>query len=208
MWMIKKITETLLLFLFPSYCYLCKKENGSICIDCIQKRARSIDTPAPFITSIYSFKDPSIKRIIHAIKYFHRKDLIRPLVTPLAKELNARTLSDHVLVPIPMPRLRRYMRGYNHAQAIAYELSLQTNIPVLHDVLVRSQSKKRQVTTRSRKERIKNQHGAFSVTTKNIVAMRIILVDDVTTTGATLLEAREALLHHGALSVEAVTIAH
>ena len=168
---------------------------------------RSYDSPSPVILTLYSFKDEKIKRIIHAIKYFHRKDLIAPLVTPVTQELRSKNLTNFILVPIPMPQLRKYMRGYNHSEAIAHELSIQTLLPVNTTLLQRNSSIKRQVLTRSRKERLKNQHNAFTVK-ENVHGMNILLVDDVTTTGATLLEARKKLIEKGAARVEALALAH
>ena len=108
-----------------------------------------------------------------------------------------------------MPTIRKYLRGYNHTEALATSISNQTHIPVSTTTLVKntSQSKKRQVLTKSRSERLKNQHNAFRIN-GTVLGDKIILIDDVTTTGATLDEARKILLSNGALSVEAFTIAH
>ena len=207
MWMIQKITSRALEIFFPSFCYVCHKEGSTLCKSCLKERKLAYGPPFPYVTVMYSFKDAEIKKIIHAIKYFHRKDLIPPLVEALAYELSKKDIADYTLVPIPMPRLRKYIRGYNHSERIAYELSKQTRIPMINNILTRTSSKKRQVLLHSRSERLKNQHNAFTVT-KEVVGMKIILVDDVTTTGATLLEARKVLLAKGALRVEALTIAH
>lgn len=178
-----------------------------MCISCLSKRTLAVDTPAPYITSIYSFRDPEIKKIVHAIKYFHRKDLIPPLTQKLSEKINESALKNHILVPVPMPLLRKYMRGYNHSEAIAREIAATTNLAMRTDILMRTNTNKRQVVTRSRSERLKNQHGAFTIHSP-VVGMDIVLVDDVTTTGATLNEARANLIAHGARSVRAVTIAH
>ena len=165
--------------------------------------------------SIYSFSDPLIKKVIHAIKYFHRKDLIEPLTEELAKELSKIISSGsynlvpntYLLVPIPMPLLRKYMRGYNQAEIIAIELSKKCSLPLNTKILVRKKSPKRQVTTKTKGERLRNQHNTFEVI-GNTQGKHIILVDDVTTTGATLFEARNVLLKAGANTVRAVTLAH
>jgi competence protein ComFC len=213
MWMIhtslQKITTLLGSIFFPSYCYLCKKEGASLCVTCLTKRARAYDTPSLCITPLYSFKDPAIKKIIHAIKYFHRKDLISPLAEILAKEIALHDSSFSLVIPIPMPRVRKYIRGYNQAEELAQRLSKELDIPCAHDILIRNKklNKKRQVTTHSRAERLQNQHNAF-VVQKEVQGVSIILVDDVTTTGATLLEARRVLLLAGATQVQAYTLAH
>ncbi|MCF7843734.1 hypothetical protein K9M47_02450 [Candidatus Gracilibacteria bacterium] len=106
-----------------------------------------------------------------------------------------------------MPRIRKYIRGYNQAELISLSLSKQCSLPTISNTLIRTSSPKRQVTTKTRGERLKNQHNSFKVI-KDVTGLNIVLVDDVTTTGATLSEARSVLLKAGARSVKAVTIAH
>lgn len=207
MWMVTKTISLLLATFFPPYCYICKTNGFSLCSSCLNSFQKAVDTPYPYIRSVYSFKDPSIKKIIHAIKYFHRKDLLRPLAILMASEITIHKDETYVLIPIPMPRLRTYLRGYNHAEALAQEISTITSLPVMTDILKRAVPKKRQVTARSRKERLKNQHNAFRCDFM-IPGMNIILIDDVTTTGATLRGARNTLLKEGAAHVEAFTVAH
>ena len=159
------------------------------------------------MTSIYSFRDPLVRRAIHAIKYFHRKDLLEPLSKELAHELSQESYKSYTLVPIPMPRLRRYMRGYNQAGLLAEILSKKTSLPFRCDVLVRTHNVARQVRAKERSSRLKNQRGSFRVV-GTVENMNIALIDDVTTTGATINEARKMLLQAGARTVKVFTIAH
>lgn len=212
MWNISNIYSEILKTLFPPKCYVCKKDGESLCESCLRKFGKSVDTPHLYIKSVFSFKDREIKRIIHAIKYYHRKDLVFPLTKILAQELKIDLEKEGqniewVLVPIPMPKIRQYLRGYNQATIIAKELSNLTDIPVKNNFLIRIKSPKRQVSTSTRGERLRNQHNSFKIKgdAKNL---NIILVDDVTTTGATLSEARNILLKSGARNVRAVTLAH
>jgi competence protein ComFC len=213
MWMITKLFSHLSSIFFPTYCYLCKKEglpDESICAACLLHFRKPIDTPAPYINSMYSFKEPVIKKIIHAIKYFHRKDLLNPLAKIIAQEIIVgENLSSYTLIPIPMPTFRKYIRGYNHTEALVNKIAVLTSLEVRTDLLLRNplKSKKRQVMTQSRSERLKNQHNAFTIQ-GNVSGMSIVVIDDVTTTGATLSEARKILLEHGASRVVAFTIAH
>ena len=207
--MLQKIINTLTSIIFPSYCYLCKSEGEPLCDICLSKRARAYDTPFPCITPLYSFKDKAIKKIIHSIKYFHRKDLIAPLARNLAQEITVPHPTSTIIIPIPMPKLRKYLRGYNQAEELARAISTNLHLPLETNILVRNKEahKSRQVTMHSRAERLKNQHNAFVVQT-SVQGLSVILVDDVTTTGATLLEARKVLLEAGAASVQAYTVAH
>ena len=208
--MLASISKLLALF-FPPQCYGCHKEGFSLCSSCLERCRKSIDTPAIFITSVYCFRDPLIKKAIHAIKYFHRRDLIEPLTKELANELKSINFAQQnipfVIIPIPMPLLRKYMRGYNQAELIAQELAKQCSLTINTTALARLHAPKRQVTTKTKSERLRNQHGSFKVIS-SVCNMHILLVDDVTTTGATLVEARKALLKSGAITVRAVTIAH
>ena len=206
MWMMSQIFSKVLTVLFPSSCYLCKKEDGALCEKCLTNFTKSIDTPHTYILSIFCFRDRELKRVIHAIKYFHRKDLVSPLAKKLAEEMVVQQYRG-VLVPIPMPTFRKYIRGYNQAEILAKHLSKENNLDIDSTILRRNHSSKRQVMTRTRGERLHNQKNTFQVI-KNVQGMSIILVDDVTTTGATIEEARKVLLLHGALQVVAVTIAH
>lgn len=212
MWTNKFYISKILNSLFPSHCYICKKEGKSICDNCINKFPKNIDTQAPYITSIFSFKYKEIKNIIHAIKYYHRKDLIKPLAVVVAHELN-KTISNQpvtntwILVPIPMPTIRKYMRGYNQSELIAKNISEILSIPINTKILIRIKNPRRQVKTKNRSERLKNQHNSFKVI-DDVYNLNIILIDDVTTTGATINEARSVLIKSGAKNVIAMTIAH
>ncbi len=197
--------------LFPYHCYLCKIEttDTSLCNKCISSFTKAIDTPLPFITSIYSFKDERIKKSIHAVKYFHRKDLLPPFTKEISELIKKENYGSCVLVPIPMPVFRKYVRGYNHTEVIAGLISKELTVPVQTNLLYRNKTvaRPRQVLTHSRHERLKNQRNAF-IASSHAKNRNIILIDDVTTTGATLSEARKVLLGAGASRVTAFTIAH
>jgi ComF family protein len=205
MWMI----HSLLSSLFPPSCIGCGKSDISLCARCIALSRKTLGTPEPFIVSLFDFQDPLIRKSIHAIKYYHRKDLVAPLAAELAKELAKKIprTSSLILVPIPMPMTRKLLRGYNQAELIAHHIGKILDIPVRTDILARATSPSRQVTMHTRKEREKNQHGSFRVA-HDAHDMEILLIDDVMTTGATLSVARDALIKAGAKSVHAATLAH
>jgi len=213
MWMIEKILSQCASFLFPSYCFVCKKEGSagqSICISCLASFPQPVDTPSPFIHALYSYKNHYVKKSIHAIKYFHRKDLLLPYAQAIAHKMKGKDIpSDAVIIPIPMPRLRSLIRGYNHSHILAKLISDATTLPVRTDIMLLNINKKRkrQVVIKSRSERLQNQRNAF-ILNQSVQGLHVILIDDVTTTGATLSEAYHLLRSHGARTVEAFTIAH
>lgn len=206
MWMMTSLFSQFLETIYPPLCYGCKREGSLLCPKCLNEAKKSVVSPHPFIISYYSFKSPLIKRAVHAIKYFHRKDLLTPLGEKLAEEITRQNLNG-TLIPIPMHPFRQMIRGYNHGDELVKILASITSLPHTTTALKRTSLLKQQVKTTSRKERYKNQHNAFTVV-EDVLEKNIILIDDVTTTGATLLEARKVLLHAGAKNVWAVTIAH
>jgi ComF family protein len=163
---------------------------------------------SPSIVSLFDFQETVIRQAIHAIKYYHRRDLIPPLARALAEEAKKiPAIGSYTLVPVPMPAMRKMLRGYNQAELIAEALGRELSLPVNCAVLKREHSPARQVKAGTRGERMRNQRGSFA-TGESPAGMRIILVDDVTTTGATVEEARRVLLSEKAADVLALTLAH
>ena len=204
MWML----HSLLSLLFPPKCIGCGLSGVPLCARCIQLARKSLSKPNPYTISVFDFKDPLVKKAIHGMKYYHRTDLVTPLAEKLATEL--RTIPDigtYVLVPIPMRKARYLIRGYNQASRIAEELGKMLSIPVRYTTLVRSKTTPHQAKTKTKEKRLANQKGSFELR-ESCAGMNILLIDDVTTTGATLDEARKTLLKGTATKVLAATLAH
>ncbi len=206
MWMMNSLIQSVASFLFPKQCYLCQKSDETLCSTCLRSILPPLDTPHHFIYSRYTYKDTRLRKVIHAVKFFHRKDLLFPLSHELESLLPEKK-DNLVLVPIPMPLYRRMLRGYNQSELLAKSLSTLSGIPTDFSLIKRRSSPVRQVTTHNKKERLRNQRNTF-MTTGKLAGKNIVLIDDVTTTGSTLLEARKVLLDGGATSVIAITVAH
>lgn len=112
-----------------------------------------------------------------------------------------------VLVPIPLYKSKLKRRGYNQAQLLALGLSKKLNIPTI-DILVRVKNTSSQVGL-DREKRIKNISGAFSLVPNILISQypNIFLIDDVLTTGSTLLEAANVLKRSGAKKVWGIALA-
>ena len=108
----------------------------------------------------------------------------------------------HALVPVPMPAKRLASRGYNQADLLAKALAEATGLPVL-DLLERTRETPQQARLKS-KERWENLRGAFRART-DARGLRLLLIDDVRTTGATLEACAEALLKAHAAEAHALT---
>jgi ComF family protein len=150
-----------------------------------------------------------VRQIIHEFKYGHQIHL-RHLV---ARWLNA-ALDDErlrgrrfdIIVPVPLHPARQRERGFNQAGLLAELLSAQTSIPS-KPILERIRYTTTQ-TALDRSERMENLHNAFRLRKNaDVRGLRVLLVDDVLTTGSTLSECARVLKRGGALSVHAATAA-
>jgi len=144
----------------------------------------------------------SLRAIVHAFKYGPRPTLARPLAARLRAAAADVLENVEVVVPVPLHRSRQRQRGFNQAAALAKHL----NMPVLQ-ALRRARRTASQADLPAAR-RHANVRGAF-ITVADIVVkdLTIALVDDVSTTGATLNACAEALLRAGAREVRGVTVA-
>jgi competence protein ComFC len=114
------------------------------------------------------------------------------------------------LIPIPISKNRRRERGYNQCELIINEiirLDSEKRFLADYELLIREKDIEKQ-THKNRSERISNTKHIFKVTKRNNLDAKIIIIDDVTTTGSTLKEARDELLKVGYTNVSALSIAH
>jgi ComF family protein len=149
------------------------------------------------------FLDEGARRTVHALKYQGWWRAAEPMAH--AMRSLAPLLPGAVLVPVPLGSRRERRRGYNQSERLARALSDITSLPVHEGMLVRARETRSQ-TALTPEARQANIAGAF----EGAAAAReqsLVLVDDVFTTGATLLDAARALKAVGAAWVGAVTFA-
>jgi len=178
---------------------------------------RSVDTPHPWIYSYYSFRDEHVRTALRAFKYYRKTNIGKRLTSHII-DSELRTflagMPQPYLVPIPMNTFRKWSRGNDHTHFIAQELAHELAIPLLEGLVLRNLNTKQQAKTSTRSEREKSIHGAFKVNTTllaqniSLLERTIILIDDITTTGATLREAKKMLEKAGFKNVLAITLAH
>lgn len=112
-----------------------------------------------------------------------------------------------IIIPVPIHFLRKRQRGYNQSRLLAYSLARRMRIPVMENVLVKAFNTPPQ-STLGKGSRYENLKGAFLVKKKERVSgLRILLVDDVMTTGSTLEQCGKALMAAGAAQVDAYVVA-
>lgn len=198
---------------FPPYCVFCKKDAKkgdrfeSVCDECflnIRELPPAFNVIKPLDRVIWygSYGDPVLRALIDNFKYRGAKELAKPLA-----ELQARALEESgverlfykekpVVAFIPMHPLRERMRGYNHALLLAFSIGEHFSLPVV-PLLKRSWLAPRHALIKDKKERRENSKGSFGLLTR-AVPQKIILVDDVCTTGSSFKEAGRVLKRGGA----------
>ena len=152
--------------------------------------------------------DTESASLVHAFKY-GGKTVGRATFCALAQK--ALPLADlatpELIIPVPLHRLRLQSRGFNQALVLARFLFPKEGRRIASQLLVRSRWTDPQ-TALSGRERRQNLGGAFAVRQpEQIHGRRILLIDDVFTTGTTLNECARVLLENGAIQVEALTLA-
>ena len=164
-----------------------------------------------------SYRTPLAHTLINLLKYKNSSRAAEKCAEILFHELPS-LLSESlpgerfVLVPIPTSRTRLRERGYSQTERIAERLiALQGEAGplALSPLLVKSRETPHQTGTRSRRERLANLKDSFAVRQGiDPQGLRVILIDDVITTGATLTEARKTLKRVGAKEILALAVAH
>lgn len=150
---------------------------------------------------IYEYQSTPIRALIHENKYYKNKTAARLLATGLEDWLVTLAHDQSaplLLVPIPLSRQRQHERGYNQVTEILRALQPQTFFCYNETVLTRTVHTVSQ-TSLSRTERLKNVTGAFTAVAPALIPYQghtVVIVDDVVTTGATMLAARAALAPH------------
>jgi len=145
------------------------------------------------------------RELTHALKYEGWLQAAAPMAAAIARAAGAELRRADALVPIPLGRTRRRERGHNQAAVLADALSRSLGRPATPGLLARRRETRSQ-TSLAPDERRRNVAGAF-VAAARCDGRRVVLVDDVLTTGATLTEAARTLEAAGATEVGAVTFA-
>jgi competence protein ComFC len=182
-------------------CAYCARPQpaGGLCAAC-----RAIGSPLDAVYPAAVFTGP-IQKAIHAFKYEGVADLAGPLADWLVATWRLRGLEADLIVPVPLHRKREAERGYNQSALLARELSRRLSVPIAPAALVRVVYTLPQVGL-TRDERRDNTAGAFRCAGE-VTDLRIVLVDDVCTTGATLAACAAQLKAGGAARVTGLTVA-
>lgn len=171
-------------------------EHSTVCSECIRK------SPSFSRVLTYSIYAGTMAEAINLMKFFKFKRLSQPLGSLL---FNLEIPECDGIVPVPLSSEALRARGFNQSLILAKMLSDKFKMPLYIDVLLKKKETPPQVGLNA-KERLKNLKGAFEVR-KNIDKQKLLLVDDVMTTGATAKECSKTLLKAGAKEIVVITLA-
>lgn len=217
--------------IFPEKCISCQKFGVSLCLDCIKKVPKAERESANWIFPIFDYRNPIIKKSLWFLKYKGKRRLANVfadiIYEEILEELSELSMMENfiepILIPIPLSIKRYRERGFNQAELICKELIKINetrnglNLKLENNILVKTKETEHQARIKERNLRLKNLSGSFAMENnrgdlkQNIDLIKnknIILIDDITTTGATLNEARKILKQNGARKVIAFTVAH
>lgn len=199
-------------YITPPVCPVCgqPQRQAKPCSQCAQALVPGEPPPLEGIRSV-AYLDGTLREAIYGLKYDYIRELAEPLGDMLAEYIQRAPLPADVVIPVPLHRRRQRERGYNQSALLAKRLGAVTHIPVRHDLLRRHRYTRSQ-TRLNAQERSQNVQGAFSWANHRdsaleMVGKRVLLIDDVATTGATLRACAQVLRGQGACSVWALTVA-
>lgn len=185
-----------------SYCSICGRfpVQSGICDKCRDS--------LPFYSSSRSwavYAEP-LRQALHTLKYRNNLGLGQIFAEKLALIIRQNQWQPDIIVPIPLCKSHLKERGYNQAEQLTFPLSLILKIPQETKAVKRIKETASQVKL-DRTERFKNLEDAFLGNPAKLKSKKVLLVDDIVTTGATLNSCSKAILAAGGSSVYCITVA-
>ena len=233
--MYQKFFREIVSLFFPTRCAICAKEGEIFCRDCLALvslldntrcpgcGSYKVNLPGEFcsickkefhldgLISATAYADPFIKKTISLFKYPpFAKDLAKSFTFLIISQLKLQdnNFSEFILSYIPLDRASLRHRGFNQSKLLAQELGKSLNLPV-YELLEKIKKTKAQknLNKEERKENIQNAFCVSKDAKEFVQNKKIIVVDDVYTTGATLNEAARVLKQAGAKKIWGMTVA-
>ena len=188
---------------------VCQRCSGSLSAGGICAACRAAPLRLSGLRAVSAYQEP-LRSHIHALKYDGNTRLAQPLGSLLTGAYTASGLRADALVPVPLHSERYRQRGYNHAALLARACASQVGVPLVEQVLVRHRATLSQVGLQHW-ERQQNVQGAFSCspayTGGQLCGRTLLLIDDVSTTAATLEACAAPLFAAGATAVFGLVLA-
>ncbi|MBO9309606.1 MAG: ComF family protein [Chloroflexi bacterium] len=208
--LLQALWQSALDFFFPPHCLACGRVGSHYCVHCLaelpfppihctpESALRLQIAAAPF--------EGALRTAIHALKYEGARQLAPLLAARLAEAVARSDFRAQAVVPMPLHSERLAQRGYNQSALLAESLAARLRLPYLPNAVQRIRHTAPQVGL-NRQERAANVANAFRADPEQVRGLRLLLVDDVITTGATMRACAEALHQAGAAEICGLSVA-
>lgn len=205
-----------LLFPTRNLCYFCRERSldieGRICNDCREKLVfvnKEIEIESKYISrTIYCLiYNKYLKELIHNFKFNGKSYLYKPFAEIMMQPILEKGFDKaDLIIFIPIHRRKEAIRGYNQSELLAGYISKKLEKPLSQGNLTKTKWTREQ-NTLDRVERIKNLKESFSLKNANeIYGKRILLIDDIITTGSTFDECAKTLTRSGAKEINCLAL--
>ncbi|MEL6308422.1 MAG: ComF family protein [Chloroflexota bacterium] len=212
----RQLTQTVwsqtLDLVFPPLCQHCGRVDYTFCPYCLADLKTlpvvpiTSQTMTPLDTVLSTGQHEGLLQAsVQVIKYAGQQSLGEVLAERILEALSTTIWTIDIVVPVPLHTKRLQERGYNQAEAISQHVAIKGNFVHIPEAITRITQTRSQVGL-SAQERQENVRGAFVGNTTHLQGKRVLLIDDVKTTGATLAACTQAMLDAGADTVYAMTV--
>jgi competence protein ComFC len=217
----KRAGDALLDWVYPPRCVICSMPDGWLCRDCEREiefmppppnlpGAELLGAPLAVMNNLDAFRAVSyhqgvMRTLVHRVKYEGVRVLVPILGDIMYAYWNSCPLPIDLIVPVPLHPRRLRERGYNQSELLALSLAERMRLPLVSEALCRLKRTSPQVGLGAR-QRMSNVEGAFACHGEMIRGKRVLLIDDVCTSGATLAACSIALRQSAAATVSAFTL--
>lgn len=204
------LIDALLNLLFPDRCVVCKRVGDLLCSACCRSLA-----PYPFTQERISGLDAMhiafvfegvIRPAIHHLKYYKKRRIGHLLGDILGDYCKAEQLSGDAVIPVPLHHKRKQERGFNQSELLAERVAQLNGLPLLLNKVERVRYTEQQAHLDAAARR-RNMQNAFRWKGTQAAPKRVLLIDDVLTTGATMAACAEALRLAGSQEIKGVALA-
>lgn len=218
---IRHFIRNLLEFIFPPFCIACEErlDDGDVlvCRTCWNglKRVEGVVRDGviefDFIDEIRAgaYYDQKLQTLIHHFKYNRALGLAGGFAAMLSETISGHPdwIRADLLIPVPLHKVKFRERSYNQSEEIAKALSGKVSIACRSDILLRRVNTVSQTQMADAQERVKNMTRVFTIADAAALAgKKVILIDDLITTGSTANACARVLKEHGAIKVYVLTV--
>ena len=202
--------------IFPVSCFGCGTRKSALCQQCINRIPFALTPENKNVFAVYDYSNRIVEKVIHDLKYHHRKEaaisLARSSIPHILEYISSmiQTVSPEniYLVPIPQHKSKTRKRGYNQSELLARTILEGFDGAKICRLLQKHRLTTPQAHIRNKNIRLQNLKGSMSISKTIDKNALYIIVDDVTSTVATFIEAERASRIAGAKKILSVALAH